>query len=106
MKLIVLQRDAFIPCYSCGTIHPLSSLVWEHKVAVAKFGPTEEYNTPENIGLICASCDPAKTSLDRKQIDKMKRLADARLALEKKVTVPGGIVPIDRRWTRRGARSI
>lgn len=76
-------------------------MIWEHKTAVAKHAPGEDYNKPENIGLICTACDPEKTKLDRQQIDKMKRVANARLALDKKVKVIGGIVPPDRRWTRR-----
>lgn len=66
-----------------------------------KHSPGENYNRPDNIGLMCPSCDPAKTALDKRQIDKMKRVANARLALDKKVKVTGGIVPPDRRWTRR-----
>ena len=90
-----VRRDAFLRaegrCELCGC---KQALEYHHRVEAYLGGEA----TLENCVVLCRSCHALATGERRPEIDKVRRIADKRIGIRKKATMPGSR---GSRWKKR-----
>jgi 5-methylcytosine-specific restriction enzyme A len=92
------KRDAFLrangDCELCGMKLKVGEAEYHHRIEAYLGGEA----TLENCVVLCRSCHALATKARHPEIDKTRRLADKRMGIRRKPTMPGGR---QSRWKRK-----
>ena len=84
-----VRRDAFLrangDCELCGIKLKVGEAEYHHRIEAYLGGEA----TLENCVVLCRSCHALATKARHPEIDKTRRLADKRMGIRRKSTMPG-----------------